>query len=159
MHILIPPLPSMQNTNFDFLNQLVIYVWSIRIQQTKTTHMFIVWLLLKFFDAYIYEKILEIHSMPLSHTIKYILPLLYVTNEDMFRLRLRQILFNINGYKYHIRFTCIWSKIQITVYSWYIIKHRHVRRPPLRSDLTAGMEATRRGKACTAMFILKTTSC
>ena len=75
------------------------------------------------------------------------------------RLRLRQILFNINGYKYHIRFTCIWSKIQIPVYSWYIIKHRHVRRPPLRSDLTAGMEATRRGKACTAMFILKTTSC
>ena len=72
---------------------------------------------------------------------------------------LRQILFNINGYKYHIRFTCIWSKIQITVYSWYMIKHRHVRRPPLRSDLTAGMEATRRGKACTAMFILKTTSC
>ena len=50
-------------------------------------------------------------------------------------------------------------KIQITVYSWYIMKHRHVRRPQLRSDLTAGMEATRRGKACTAMFILKTTSC
>ena len=24
------------------------------------------------------------------------------------RLRLRQILFNINGYKYHIRFTCTW---------------------------------------------------
>ena len=50
-------------------------------------------------------------------------------------------------------------KIHITVYSWYIMKHRHVRRPPLRSDLTAGMEATRRGKACTAMFTLKTTSC
>ena len=84
----------------------------------------------------------------------------YITSVyDRLRLRLRQILFNINGYKYHIRFTCIWSKIQITVYSWYIIKHRHVRRPPLRSDLTAGMEATRRGKACTAMFILKTTSC
>ena len=50
-------------------------------------------------------------------------------------------------------------KIQITLYSWYIMKHRHVRRPPLRSDLTAVMEATRRGSACTAMLVLKTTSC
>ena len=39
------------------------------------------------------------------------------------------------------------------------MKYRHVRRPPLRSDLTAGMEAIRRGRACTAMLILKTTSC
>ena len=47
------------------------------------------------------------------------------------------------------------GKIQITVYPWYIMKHRHVRRPPLRSDLTASMEATRRGKACTAMLYSK----
>ena len=32
------------------------------------------------------------------------------------------------------------------------MKYRHVRRPPLRSNLTAGMEATRRGRACTAML-------
>ena len=74
------------------------------------------------------------------------------------RLRLRQILFYINGYKYHIRFTCIWSKIQITVYSWCIIKHRHVRRPPLRSDLTAGMEATRRGKALSKWWAITWTN-
>ena len=32
------------------------------------------------------------------------------------------------------------------------MKYRHVRRPPLRSNLTAGMEATRKGRACTAML-------
>ena len=55
---------------------------------------------------------------------------------------------------YHIWFSCIWLKMQIIQYSWYIIKYRHVRRPPLRSDQTAGMEATRRGRACTAVLIL-----
>ena len=55
---------------------------------------------------------------------------------------------------YHLWFTCIWLKMQITLYSWYIMKYRHVRRPPLRLDQTAGMEATRRGRAYTAMLIL-----
>ena len=33
----------------------------------------------------------------------------------------------------------------VLIYTWY--KHRHVGRPPLRSYLTAGMKATRKGKA------------
>ena len=38
----------------------------------------------------------------------------------------------------------------ITIYSWYIMNLMHVGRPPLRSYLTAGMGATRRGIACTS---------
>ena len=35
------------------------------------------------------------------------------------------------SYNYHIRFTCMHLvKIQLTLYSWYIMKYRHVRRPP-----------------------------
>ena len=37
----------------------------------------------------------------------------------------------------------------ITIYSWYISNLMHVGRPPLRSYLTAGIGATRRGIACT----------
>ena len=37
----------------------------------------------------------------------------------------------------------------IAIYSWYIMNLRHVERPPLRSYLTTGMGATRRGRVCT----------
>ena len=61
------------------------------------------------------------------------------------RLRLRQCLFNQN--RYHIRFTKN-TNIQKFRY-WYMMNLRHIGRPPLRSDMTAGMGATRRGRACT----------
>ena len=64
------------------------------------------------------------------------------------RLRLRQCSFNQNRYRYHIMLTKT-NQYTITIYSWYIMKLMHGGRPPLRSYLTAGMGATRRGRACT----------
>ena len=50
-------------------------------------------------------------------------------------------------YQVYTRF----MNIQITIYPWHIMNNRHVGRPLLRSYLTAGIGATRKGKACTAM--------
>ena len=41
--------------------------------------------------------------------------------------------------------------IQIIISPWHINDYKHVWRPPLQSYLTADMEATRKGKACTAV--------
>ena len=51
-------------------------------------------------------------------------------------------------YHVYIRF----MNIQVTIYPCYMMSHSHVGRPPLRSFLTASMEATKKGKACTAMM-------
>ena len=42
--------------------------------------------------------------------------------------------------------------IQIIISPWHINDYKHVGRPPLRSYLTADMEATRKGKVCTAVM-------
>ena len=42
--------------------------------------------------------------------------------------------------------------IQIIISPWHINDYKHVWRPPLRSYLTADMDATRKGKACKAVM-------
>ena len=42
--------------------------------------------------------------------------------------------------------------IQLIISPWHINDYKHVGRPPLRSYLTADMEATRKGEACTAVM-------
>ena len=62
---------------------------------------------------------------------------------------IRQGLFNIKlSNKVYISFI----NTQITICSWYIIKHRQDGRPLLRSYLTVGVDAIRERKACTAMM-------
>ena len=51
-------------------------------------------------------------------------------------------------YQFYITF----MNIQIIISPWHICDYKHVGRPPLRSYLTADMEATLKGKACTAMM-------
>ena len=41
---------------------------------------------------------------------------------------------------------------QLIISPWHKNDYKHVGRPPLRSDLTADMEATRKGEACTAVM-------
>ena len=42
--------------------------------------------------------------------------------------------------------------IQLIISPWHIYDYKHVGRLPLRSYLTADMEATRKGEACTAVM-------
>ena len=42
--------------------------------------------------------------------------------------------------------------IQLIISPWHINDYKHVGRLPLRSYLTADMEATRKGEACTAVM-------
>ena len=42
--------------------------------------------------------------------------------------------------------------IQLIISPWHINDYKHVGRPPLRSYLTADMEATRKEEACTAVM-------
>ena len=84
----------------------------------------------------------------------------YVNNQMMglwvnfpirLRLRLRQVYSTkiytstISGLHEFLRNT---NNTIVLIYK----SHRHVGRPPLRSYLTAGMEATRKGKACAVVM-------
>ena len=67
------------------------------------------------------------------------------------RLRLRLSLFN-KTYTSPIPDLHKVNEYTKKIYRWYIMNNRQVGRPPLRSYLTAAMEANRKGKACTAMM-------
>ena len=70
----------------------------------------------------------------------------------LLRLRLRQNVFNTNRCKWPYQVYTNFTNMQVTIYSWYIMNQRQVGRPPLRSYLTAGTEATRKGRTFTVMM-------
>ena len=71
------------------------------------------------------------------------------------RLRLRQTQTSFIQQKkiqvqYQVYIT--FMNIQLIISPWHIYDNKHVGRLPLRSYLTADMEATRKGEACTAVM-------
>ena len=52
--------------------------------------------------------------------------------------------------KYQVYIT--FMNIQLIISPWHINDYKHVGRPPLKSYLTADMEAAQKGEACTALM-------